>query len=194
MTTVFLSGPDYEVSSGPLLMRRAHIDDIWPEGTGASKDDLEPGMHVFMAIGAKGQRPFNVVGMIISFDTLTNLVELNVAPGAIYRTYVANVTEYAGGVPSAWSATLEKHVPVYVDDSTDLAAGVTVSLSPDEEAGTGANPFCGFTYPDQDEWTDSGVGGGNTDPYPKSFTSGIATHYLLTPVMLWPFVNYQTPG
>jgi hypothetical protein len=185
MTTVFLSGPDYEVSSGPLIIRRAHIDDVWPEGAGASKDDLEPGMHVFFAIGPKGQRPQNVVGMVISYDTLTDLIELNVAPGSIYRAYVANVLTYNAGSPNTYEATLDKHVPVWVDDSTDLAAGVTLSRSPANEAAA-ANPLCGFTWPDQDEWTDSGVGGGNTDPYPKSYASGVATAYLLTPVMLWP--------
>lgn len=185
MTSVFLSGPDYEVSSGPLIERRAHIDDVWPEGTAASKDDLEAGMHVFFAIGPKGQRPKNVCGMVITYDTLTDIIVLNIAPGAIYRTYVANVLTYSGAAPNSWEATLDKHVPVWVDDSTDLAAGVTVSRSPLNESAA-ENPLLGFTWPDQDEWTDSGVGGGNTDPYPKSYSSGIATAYLLTPVMIWP--------
>lgn len=183
--TEFLSGSDWQVSSDPVLYRTAHIDDVWPEGTGASKDDLAPGHHPIFAIGGKTQRPLNVVGVVTTYDTLTDLVVLNVAPGAIVQAYIANVTTYAQGAPSAWSATLDKHVPVYVDDSTDLAAGVTLSLAAANEAAA-LNPKAGYTWPDQDEWDDSGVGGGNSDPYPKAFTSGSATYYLQSPVMLWP--------
>jgi len=185
MTTQFLSGPSYEVSSGPLVVRRAHIDDVWPEGTGAGKDDLAPGDHMFFAIGPKAERPKNVVGMVLSYDTLTDLIELNVAPGAIYKAYVANILTYDQGAAATWAATIDKHVPVWVDDSAALPAGTTLSRSPLNSAGAG-NPVAGFTWPDQDEWDDSGVGGGNSDPYPKSFTGNDATYDLLLTVMLWP--------
>ena len=49
--------------------------------------------------------------------------------------------------------------PVYVDDSTsDMAAGVTLSLSPLNSAGT-KNPLAGYLWYCQDEIADGQVGG-----------------------------------
>jgi len=193
MTTEFYTGSDWEVSSGPILTRRAHIDDVWPEGTGASKDDLEDGMHPFFAVGPKGQRPLNLVGVVQKYDVDTGCVVLQCAFGFIAQAYVCNITTYAAGDASAWAATLDKHVPVWVDDSDDLPAGVTLSRSNLNDADS-ENPLAGYTWPDQDEWDDSGKGGGNSDPYPKSFTGNDATYVLTSPVMLWPGYYYEVPA
>ena len=188
MTATFYSDNNYECSSGPYIERKAVTDDLWPEGTqsgSGTKDTVSAGEHPFLAIGAQAQRPYNVVGVVITYESLTDMAVLNVAPGFIARNYVANITGYNGGAANAWAATLDKHVPVWIDDSNDLAEGVTLSRSPANDAAAG-NPLAGYTWPAQDEWTDSGVGGGNTDPYPKSFASGSATSYLTQCVMLWP--------
>jgi len=188
MVATFYAGTDWQCTSEPYLERKAVTDDLWPEGAqsgSGTKDTLTAGEHPILAIGAQAQRPYNVVGFVVTYDSATDIAVLNVAPGFVALAYVANITGYAQGSANAWAASLDKHVPVWIDDSDDLAEGVTLSRSPvnDKDAG---NPLAGYTWPAQDEWTDSGVGGGNTDPYPKAFSSDAATAYLTTCVMLWP--------
>ena len=183
MTTEFYTGSDWEQSSGPLLSRNVINADLWPEG--APKDVLENGMHQAFAIGPIANKPHNPVGVTVTVDAVADRIVMNMAPGFIFRAYVCNITTYAQGAASAWAAALNFGDPVYVDDSDDLAAGVTLSRAPLNEDGT-ANPQAGWVWRCQDEEPSSGIGGANTDPFPKSFTSGSATYYLLVCVMLWP--------
>jgi len=193
MSTTFMTGSDWQGSSGPELYYRVHIDDVWPEGSGASKDDLADGDHPAFAIGPKAERPLNPCGFVVSYDSTTGFVVLNMARGFIASAYVANITAYSGGDASAWAATLEKHVPVWIDDSDDLPAGVTLSRSDLNDADA-HNPMFGYTWPEQDEWDDSDVGGGNSDPFPKSFTGNDATYVLTVDVMLMPDNFYFAPA
>jgi len=188
MTATFYAETDYQCSSGPYINRKAVTDDLWPEGAqsgSGTKDTLTDGEHPFLAVGPRTQRPHNVVGVVLTYKSETDMATLNVAPGFIARNYIANITGYAAGAANAWAATLDKHVPVWVDDSDDLAEGVTLSRSPANDAAAD-NPLAGYTWPAQDEWDDSGVAGGNSDPFPKAFSSGVATAYLTQCVMLWP--------
>jgi hypothetical protein len=50
---------------------------------------------------------------------------------------------------------------VYVDDSNDLSAGVTLSMSPLNELGT-ENPLAGWLWYCQDEIADGVAGGART--------------------------------
>jgi len=187
MTATFYASVTYQCSSEPYLMRKATTPDLWPEGTDSisgTKDTLTAGEHPFLAIGARGNRPHNTVGVVIDYESLTDMATLNIAPGFIARAYLCNVTAYSDGSPSAWAATVDKHQPVWVDDSA-FAEGVTLSLS-NANSATADNPLAGYTWPAQDEWDDSGVGGGNSDPYPKSFTDNDDEYYLTTCIMLWP--------
>ena len=51
--------------------------------------------------------------------------------------------------------------PVYVDDSADLGAGCTLSMSTTNHAGT-ANPLAGYLMYCQDEYVDELIGGGTS--------------------------------
>jgi len=186
MTTEFSSGSDWEQSSGPLIERNALEADCWPNSNDvAGKDDLAPGLHPIQAIGPKADRPELVCGVLVSYNATLDRGVLNIAPGFISRHYIANVLTYNAGTPNTWSGTLTAGQVVYVDDSDDLAAGVTLSLSPLNDAGA-ANPIAGVVWRCQDEEPDADIGGANTDPYPRSFTGNDATYYLEACVMLWP--------
>lgn len=165
MPTEFIHGTDWEQSSGPIISRMVHLVDVWPQGTGAmgeigggDKDVLENGMHPAFAIGAKANRPNNLVGVVMSYEPAATLVVLNMADKFISRQYVANVLTY--NTPDTWAATYVLGAPVYVDDSDDLTAGVTLSLSPLNHSGT-PNPLFGYVWYCQDDYSDHGVGGAN---------------------------------
>ena len=100
---------------------------------------------------------------------------------------MTNVTGYAGAnTPNAWGANLNVGDPVYLDPSVVAGfAGTNLSRSAANDA-AGVNPRCGYIMPDQDEDVDTGIGGANTDPFPKAFTDNTSTHELLVTVMLWP--------
>lgn len=183
--TEFYTGTDWQGSSGPLIERNVILADIWPQGLAQGKDVLEPGMHNAFAIGPVANQPLNIVGVSVSYNTTSGRIVMNIAPGFIFRAYVANVTGYAAGAPNAWAAAIDFGDPVYVDHSTDLPAGVTLSMSQSDEDGH-TNPRCGYVWRRQTEEPDTCIGGGNTNPFPKSFTDGISTHTLLVDVMLWP--------
>lgn len=183
--TEFYTGTDWQGSSGPLIERNVILADIWPQGLAQGKDVLEPGMHNAFAIGPVANQPLNIVGVSVSYNTTSGRIVMNIAPGFIFRAYVANVTGYTAGAPNAWAAAIDFGDPVYVDHSTDLPAGVTLSMSQSDEDGH-TNPRCGYVWRRQTEEPDTGIGGGNTNPFPKSFTDGISTHTLLVDVMLWP--------
>lgn len=165
MSTEFYGGTDWEQTSGPIIPRQFALADIWPVGLGSeigggNKDVLEDGLHPAVAVGAKGFRPKNLTGTVISYNAAAGLVILNMADKFVSRQYVANVLTYAANIPDSWAATFALGAPVYVDDSDSLSAGVTLSLSPLNSAGS-ANPLFGYVFYCQDDYLDIGVGGPN---------------------------------
>ena len=185
MPDEFYKGTDWEGSSGPFINRNVQGDDLWPQG--APKDALADGLHPILAIGGTGSRPRNVCGVMVTYNSTLDRAVMNVAPGFVCKQYVANVTGYTGGAgaANAWSANIYIGAPIYLDDSTVLAAGVTCSLSSANNAGA-SNPLVGVAWYSQTEDEDVGIGGHNADAWPKSFEDGSSTHYLTLDVMLWP--------
>lgn len=185
----FYSETDWQSSSGPYLNRQLALADIWPEGLGSetgggNKDVLEDGMHQAFAVGATANRPHNVVGVTVSYNATGDLLQLNVAQGFMFKAYVANVLTYSNGSAATFDQSLALGDPVYIDDSADLDAGVTLSRSPANDAGS-LNPLCGYIWYDQDEYADYHVGGPNaTAGLPKTVANSL-TNTLVT-VMLWP--------
>jgi hypothetical protein len=189
MTDQFYSESNWQSSSGPILSRQVDIADLWPEGllseTGGAtnKDILAAGDHQCFAIGPTALRPVNLVGVTISYLN-DHLIQMNLAPGFCFKAYVANVLTYDQGAANTFDQSLAIGEPVYVDDSDDLDAGVTLSRSPLNDEGNG-NPRAGYLYYDQDDYLDSGVGGPNTAAdWPKTVANSLT--YTLVTVMLWP--------
>jgi len=181
MTAEFYKGTDWESSSGPIISRMFDEADLWPVGArsgSGTKDVLADGLHPVLAIGGRAVadgRPNNVTGVVMTVSPSGGLVQMNVASMAAVKQYVANVLTYSGSPPTP--ATFEQAPvigqPVYVDDSDDLAEGVTLSLSPLNEDGL-ANPLAGYLWYDQDEYPDSEVGGANlTNPWPKTWLNSL---------------------
>ncbi len=187
MPAQFLTGPDWQSSSGPLINRNVHLDDLFPHvGTVVGKDTLADGDHVAMAIGVHGaNQNLCPVGVVVSYNATSERAVLNIAPGFMFKAYVSNVTTYAQAAPSAWTASLAVGDTVYLDPSVDIGAGVNLSRAAADEDGN-TNPRAGIVMPDQDEDEDIGIGGANSDAFPKSFEDGTSTHELLVTVMLWP--------
>ena len=73
---------------------------------------------------------------------------------------MANVLTYANHTGATWAAAYVLGAPVFVDDSVDLAAGVTLSLSRLNQEGS-PNPLFGYIWYCQDDYSDHGVGGPN---------------------------------
>ena len=73
-------------------------------------------------------------------------------------SYLSNTLTYANDVPSTFEQTPVVGQPVYVDDSNDLAEGVTLSMSPLNDADV-ENPLAGHLWYCQDEIADGQVGG-----------------------------------
>ncbi len=150
------------------------LADTWPQG--APKDTVEDGLHPVLAIGpatAADGRPRQTVGILVTYNATSGQVVMNIGFGALVKAYVTNITGYSGGDANAWEDSLNFGRAVYVDDSDDLPAGVTLSLSPANDAAV-ANPVAGWLWHDPDELPDTGIGGGNSSVYPVS-VSGAAT-------------------
>lgn len=187
MSTTFYSGPQWEQSSGPIITRDYHFDDLWPIGAhgdcaGGAKDDLEDGLHPVVAIGPnaangdKTGRPGNLTGVVIACTDDAELAQVNVADKAIVRSYVANNTTYSGTTPITPDASMAIGEQVWVDDSSGLPTGVTLSRSPINEEQE-ANPLAGYLHYCQDEMQDYLVGGPNrTAVWPKEDDSGDVTY------------------
>ena len=163
MPTDFIHGTDWEQSSGPIISRMVHLADVWPQGLGSeigggNKDVLANGDHPAFAVGAKANRPNNLVGVVMSYEAAATLVILNMTDKFTSRQYVANVLTY--GQPDTFAATYVLGAPVYVDDSEALSPGVTLSLSPLNQEGS-PNPLFGYVWYCQDDYADEGVGGPN---------------------------------
>lgn len=168
MPDTFYSGPGWQQSSEPFLPVKVHKDAnddtaiLWP--VGGSFDTLTDGEHPVLAIGRKANRPKNAVGVMVSYDSDTEIAVMNVADKTIVKAYVANISAYSQEAASAWQNTVYPFDPVYVDDSAPVAAlgaGVTLSFS-HASAGSVENPLAGYVFWCQDEYADSGVGGANS--------------------------------
>lgn len=170
MPATFQSGTDLQASSEPMTIVTVQEDDCWPvddrSGSG-TKDQLDENLHPVIAIGdrAAPTRPLNLTGVVVSMDrtvlgTATDQVRVNIAHGAIVRQYVSNTLTYANNVPSTFEQTPVPGQPVYVDDSNDLAEGVTLSMSSLNDVDV-ENPLAGVLWYCQDETADGQVGGPN---------------------------------
>ena len=171
MPAEFQSGPDWECSSGPIITRDFHVTDLWPVGAhgfsdGTAKDTLEDGHHPVVAIsqtaanGTKTGRPRNLTGVVTSYNSDAEIVQVNLAEKACTKDYVANVLTYSGGAPYTFVTTFYIGMPVYVDDSTGLGLGTTLSVSNTNDDGD-SNPLAGYLFYCQDEYADIDVGGPN---------------------------------
>ena len=169
MTATFYGEVNYQQASEPHTIVDVQESDCWPvddrSGSG-TKDQLDDGLHPVVAIGgrtAADGRPFNLTGVVISINmsvlgTATDRVEVNIADGTIVRNYVANVLTYSGGDANTYETAPVEGQPVFVDDSDDLAEGVTLSMSPLNDADV-RNPLAGYLWYCQDEIADGQVGG-----------------------------------
>lgn len=167
MSDVFQISP-WQQSSEPCTIIDVLESDVWPvddnSGSG-TKDQLGNGLHPVVAYGGRTTadgRPANLVGIVSSWTagltTATGRVRLDIAKGKIVYNWVANVLTYAAGVPATFEQAPVPGQPVYVDDSDDLGEGVTLSMSPLNDAGV-ANPQAGWLHYAQDEMPDSAYGG-----------------------------------
>ncbi len=174
----FTSGSDWQQSSGPEVDRKVHEADLWPidDNANGAKDVLEDGLHPVVAIGGRTEedgRPENLTGVVKTYNEDAEIAVINIADGAIVRAYVSNITGYTPGANAvSWETAPIIGQPVYVDDSDDLGAGVTLSLSPLNQDNPGLpNPLAGWLFYCQDEYADFGVGGPNvTTGWPPTWT------------------------
>jgi hypothetical protein len=167
MPNYFITGTDWEQSSGPIISRMVHLADVWPEGHGSEvpagdKDHLANGKHPAFAVGPKANRPNNLVGVVMTYEPAATLVVLNMADKFISRQWVLNVIHYNTGSKAAdqWDNSLAPGDPVYVDDSSLLPPGMTLSMSPINCDGQ-PNPLFGYIWYCQDDYADEGIGGPN---------------------------------
>lgn len=172
MPATFQSGTDWQQSSEPHTIVQVQESDCWPvddrSGSG-TKDQLAGGLHPVIALGgrtAADGRPLNITGVVVSYTgagtgAATDLVRVNIADGTIVRQYVANVLTYAAGDAATFEQAPVPCQPVYVDDSDDLAEGVTLSMSPLNDADV-KNPQAGILFYCQTEYANSQVGLANT--------------------------------
>ena len=190
MTTEFYSGTDWECSSGPITSRAYDASaDLWPHGAGSEiaggdKDVLADGLHPVLAIGPKAGRPHNLTGVVTTYNSLNDRAEMNLAEKVCVKAYVANVLTYSGTTPNTFDTSLAIGEPVYVDDSDALAAGVTLSRSPlnNAVAAGEANPLAGYIFYCQDQYDDTGVGGASGSVYPITVANSLI--YTLVCVIL----------
>ena len=174
----FYNDPDWEGSSGPIIPRTVDTsEDLWPNGTGSmgeidggDKDVLADGLHPVLAIGPKANRPRNLTGVVITYQSNNDRAVMNLADKVIVRQFVSNILTYSGGAGNTFDQSLAVGEPVYVDDSGPLSAGVTLSRSPLNESGS-ANPMAGYLWRCQDQYDDSGVGGADGDVFPMTLAN-----------------------
>ena len=174
----YYDGPAWQGSSGPYVMRTVDVsEDVWPQGTGAmgeidggDKDVLADGLHPVLAIGPKANRPRNLTGVVVSYQSNNDRAVMNLADKVIVRQYVSNILTYSGGAGNTFDTSLAVGDPVYVDDSGPLSAGVTLSRSPLNESGSG-NPLAGYVWRCQDQYDDSGIGGVDGDVFPMTLAN-----------------------
>lgn len=190
MVDTFITGPDWQDTSGPYVTVPVHEQDIWPvadnSGSG-TKDGIfdangdYDGVHPVVAIGgrtAADGRPLNLTGVVVSatpgLTTSLGRVVINIADGFIVHQYVANILTYNAGSAATFETAPVVGQPVYVDDSDDLGEGVTLSMSPLND-GDLKNPQAGVLFYCQDEMADSAQGGPNAT---YSFDTSLANELV----------------
>jgi len=181
----FNSGPAIQDSSGPMCNRKFESDVLWPIGTnvtdGQTKDTLADGDHPVVAIGglttADG-RPNNITGIVVSYNATSDIAVVNIAACQIVRAYVSNISLYGGEAPTAWKSAPIIGQPVYVDDSADLGAGCTLSMSAVNHAGI-ANPLAGHLMYCQDEYVDFPIGGANSTEWGPEWSDSVSEEHLM---------------
>lgn len=167
MTNTFQVHP-YQQSSEPQLVVDVHESDVWPvadnSGSG-TKDALDITTHPVVAIGGRAAadgRPLNRTGIVVTFTagltTSLGMVRVDIADGKEVYNPVANVLTYNAGTPNTFEQAPVVGQPVYVDDSDDLGEGVTLSMSPLNDADV-RNPLAGHLFYAQDEMANSAFGG-----------------------------------
>lgn len=188
---VWYTGTDWEQSSGPFCNRQFAEGDLWPidDNAIAQKDVLADGDHPVVAIGGRTTadgRPQNLTGVVISYNAVALLVEVNVAHCFIVRNYVSNIYGYDGqGTSNAWEDAPVIGQPVYIDDSNNLGAGCTLSMAATNENGV-ANPLAGWLMYCQDEYYDRLISGaGQSATWPLSWDDDEDNEYLVC-VLLSP--------
>jgi len=169
MSSEFYSGTDWQQSSTPSLPRKVHrqanddTDLLWPQG--GNWDALADGLHPVLAIGRKANRSRCITGVMMAYDSDTEIAMMDVADKKIVRAYVANIAGYSqAGTANSWQNTIYPGDPVFVDDDAAVygaGAGVTLTFSPTNGAGEN-NPLAGYVFWCQDEYEDNDVGGPNT--------------------------------
>ena len=174
MPDEFYTGTNWEQSSGPLCTRAFQSNELWPT-TAAGKPALAAGDHPVLAVGDKSFRPNCLTGVVVTYDAVALIAQLNIASGFVVRQYVANATAYTGTSVTGWSAGIDIGDAVFVDDSPVLPAGVTLSFAATGDIG--ANPLAGYVYRCQDEYVDSYISGPNTsDTYPISVAAATTVY------------------
>ncbi len=186
MSATFKAGPDWECSSGPVVTRAFDASaDLWPLGAGSElpagdKDVLADGDHPVVAVGLRAQRPINLTGVVVSYNSANDRAEVNLGEKVCVKNYVSNVTSYTGTVPAGYDTTVDIGRPVYVDDSSHLPAGVTLSMSPLNNNGGQANPLAGYIFYCQDDYVDTGVGGAAANvTYPRTQANDTTSEYCI---------------
>jgi len=179
---------DQQSTSGPIINRAVNLGDTFPQGLGGAigggnKDVLVDGLHPVLAIGPQAGfgagRAYYETGPVATYNADNGRVIINVAPGFGHKNYVANILSYGAVV---YSATYAIGAPVFVDDSDNLTAGCTLSLSPLNVDGDD-NPFYGWLQYDQRDYDDSGVGGaGAYLAWPRTASAIALVETLLTVV------------
>lgn len=177
MPDEFYKGTDWEGSSGPIVTRQFAPGDLWPVGAGSEraggdKDELADGLHPVVAIGSRSNRPINLTGVVVTFNSAANLATLNMADKVVVKNYVANVLTYdpQTHAPDTFAGSMAIGEPIYIDDSDALHAGVTLSRSPLNDNWEG-NPLAGYLFYCQDEYRDGDIGGPNGSAvWPKTIS------------------------
>ncbi len=190
MAVLYQSGPTAIQSSDSLLKRQVLLADVWPQA--APHAVLLNGDHPVLAVGptaiANG-RPNQPVGVVIQHETVSGIVVMDFSPGLIVLADVANVLTYAAGIPDTFDTSLNFGRAVFVDDSDDMTAGTTLTLSPLNDAGL-LNPLAGYIWRSQTELPDVGIGGDNVDPFPITVANSLVETNVA--VMLVGFGNNST--
>lgn len=86
-----------------------------------------------------------LTGVCLTIDPATSMAVVDFTPGHVYRLTVRNILTYSAGSPATFG-TIQPGDPIFYDRSTDLAAGVYLSLAPTDEA-SAANPLFGYAVP-----------------------------------------------
>jgi len=187
MTTYaeFNSGTNIQDSSGPSCNRKFEEDVLWPIDDNAvgAKDVLADGLHPVVAIGGRtvaDGRPLNITGIVVSYNAVSDIAVVNIASCQIVRAYVSNVRGYPGGGVAAndWEDAPVIGQSVYVDDSDDLGAGCTLSMSDQNEIDL-ANPLAGYLMYCQDEYVDHPIGGSNSTEWGPTWSDDTSEEHLV---------------